>query len=126
MFNKRSAFTLEGASLARPSQGNSQDNILSQGKEEIALVFDKTLRYLLAQVSGGGSSENTIHNCSHFQPATRADRKQKARASLPTGAKATGDRSLFQSYLAQLLKVKVSQIHKVSHLLLLKTSRKKN
>lgn len=120
VFKKRWAFTLEGTSLARPSQGNSQDNILSHSKGETALVVDKTLRYLLAQSPWGGSSENTRHNCSHFQPAARTGRKQKAEVIQTTGEKATGDRSLFQSYLAQLLKVKVSQIHEVSHLLLSK------
>ena len=57
------------------------------------------LRYFLAQSSGIGSSENNIGDHCHFQPAASADRKQRAQASQITGAKATGDRSLFQSCL---------------------------
>lgn len=55
----------------------------------------------------------------------RAGRKEKARASQTADAEATGDRSLFQSYLVQLLKMKVSQIPEVSPLLVSKMNRKK-
>jgi hypothetical protein len=82
------------------------------------LTVDKPLKSLLDQSPETRGKENTIGNGSHFQPTAKTGRKQKAEASQTAGAKATGDRSPFQSCLAQLLKMKVSQIHEASPLLL--------
>lgn len=55
-----------------------------------------------------------------------AGSKQKSHTSQTAGAEAAGDRDQFQSCLAQLLKMKVSQLHEVSPLSLSKRNGKKS